>query len=118
MFSGGPALLACPPLIVPPGDTVILIDITGKQWDISYAVHFYEFDRTHFNFGLGLHAIPAIVDPAFLTAADSGFPNAQDSFMILGTTINADTRAYPWDALIGHEVVDDSFDSVYIAATY
>ncbi|UCD94895.1 MAG: DUF3179 domain-containing protein, partial [Candidatus Zixiibacteriota bacterium] len=108
----------CPPDIIPPGDPAILVDMTGKEWDISYGVHFYGVDPDNFNFGLGPYAFPPFLDPEFLSPGDTGYPDPNQVIGILGTTINEESRAYPLNELIGHEVVDDRFDSTYVAATY
>jgi len=43
-------------------DPVILVDRTGKEWDVTTAVHKYGFKLEHFEYGLGPFAIRPIID--------------------------------------------------------
>ncbi|HDL04591.1 MAG TPA: DUF3179 domain-containing protein [candidate division Zixibacteria bacterium] len=108
----------CGPGVIEPFDTTIIVDRLGKEWDVSYGVHFYGMDPANFNFGLGAGFFPPFVNPEFLSPGDSGYPVPDDPMGILATTINGESRAYKLDALIGHEVVNDRFDNIYVAPAY
>ncbi len=66
---------------------------------------------------LGYDAIPAILDPQFLTAEQ-----AQEQFhpdeQVLGLSINGDNRAYSIPMLSRHEIVNDEVGGVPVAVTW
>jgi hypothetical protein len=96
-------------------DKIFLVDLSGKRWDITDAVNRYKFDPKRFKYGLGPYAIKPILNPQMLSAGQSGYPNSEDDFLIIGTAVKKDIRAYPLYVLVNHEVVDESFDSVHVA---
>ncbi len=106
------------PPIVTEGEKIFITDRTGKQWDITYAVRVYKFDSTGFQFGSGPYAIKLILNPKMLSPGDPGYPSPQVSSQIIGTTINADTRAYPLDALDLREIANDSFGDTHVAVAF
>ena len=66
---------------------------------------------------LGYDAIPAILDPRFVT------PERADRWMdpdeqVLGLSINGDHRAYPLNLLSRHEIVNDTVGGVPVAVTW
>ena len=72
---------------------------------------------------LPFDAIPAIFNPAFVTAAEATNPeNSRDQYRpdekILGIEINGDARAYSVPMLSRHEVVNDVVGGVPIAVTW
>jgi hypothetical protein len=99
-------------------DQILIKDKTGKSWDVTHAVNHYEFEPEKFRSGLGPFAILPILNPNMLSRGQFGFPNNDESFLILGTILNGHTRAYPLSALSRHEVVDERFDSTYVAVAY
>ena len=66
---------------------------------------------------LGFDAIPAILDPQFLTAAE-----AQEQYRprepVMGLSIEGDHRAYPIPFLSSHEIVNDVVGGVPLAVTW
>ena len=109
---------SCPSLVIEPTDTVIITDQLGKEWDITYGAHFYGLDPDDFNFGQGQYFFTPIINPEFFLPGDSGYPSPNETFQIMGLSIDGDTRAYPISVMHYHEVADDQFDSTYIAVTY
>ncbi len=66
---------------------------------------------------LGFDAIPAILDPQFVSAAEaeaSMRPNEQ----VLGLSLNGEHRAYPISTLSRHEIVNDVVGGVPVAVTW
>jgi hypothetical protein len=97
---------------------IFIEDRTGKSWDVTHAVNNYGFIPEQFQFGLGPFAIRPILNPKMLERGEFGYPGVDDERLIIGTTINGDTRAYPLNVLNNHEVVDEQFDSTYVAVAY
>jgi len=61
-------------------------------------------------------AIPALIKPAYLSAA-----NASDIFdqeEVIGVVVNGDARAYPLSTLSAHEIVDDDIGGQPVAVTW
>jgi len=61
--------------------------------------------------------IPSIDNPKFLSIADAN-KFLKDSDLVLGITINGQTKAYPLLILVWHEIVNDKVGSVPVAVTY
>lgn len=97
---------------------ILIEDETGKRWDVTHAQNQYGLRAENFQFGLGPNAIRPILNPQFLNPGDPGYPAANASFLVIGTTINQLTRAYPISVLSRHEVTDELFDSTYVAVAY
>jgi hypothetical protein len=95
-----------------------IIDKTGKRWDISHAIHKYNMEAKRFQFGLGPFAIRPIQKPNFLYKDDPGYPNSNADFLVIGFSLEKDTRAYPIDILSLHEIVDDKFGDTHVAVAY
>ena len=66
---------------------------------------------------LGFDAIPAILDPEFVTAAEADEQMNPDE-QILGVSINGESRAYSIPMLSRHEIVNDVVGGVPIAVTW
>jgi hypothetical protein len=97
------------------GEKVLITDATGKQWDVTHAVNTYGFDPQGFQFGLGPDAIPPIIGSGMLSPGDPFYPDDDATFLVIGTTIGGESRAYPIHILNRHEVVDESFGDVHVA---
>ena len=97
------------------GDTIILVDVNGKEWDISYAVSKYKMVAFRWEFGLGVNAIRPIIDPIMLEEGDRAYPDDDFTQICIATTINGDSRAYSTNDLNTHEVVDDWIGGVPVA---
>ncbi len=60
--------------------------------------------------------IPSIDDPRFVRAGDVDFLG--ESEPVLALTVGEETRAYPVQVLIWHEIANDTIDGVPVAVTY
>jgi hypothetical protein len=108
---------ANPPPIKNSGEKILIRDRTGKEWDVTHAFNKYGFDPAGFQYGLGPNAIKPINNPQFFIPGDAGFPRPDD-FLVIGTTINEDTRAYPINILKSHEIVNEKFAATHVAVAY
>ena len=66
---------------------------------------------------LGFDAIPAILDPEFVTAENAQGQLKPDE-LVLGLSINGDVRAYSIPMLSAHEIVNDVVGGVPVAITW
>lgn len=64
---------------------------------------------------LGRDAIPAIWEPKFVGAEDSGLP---DDAEVIGVVIEGEAHAYSINLLDRHEIVNDVVGGLAIAATW
>ena len=66
---------------------------------------------------LGFDAIPAILDPDFVSVADAEAWMEPDE-QVLGLSINGESRAYSIKMLSRHEIVNDTVGGVPLAVTW
>ena len=66
---------------------------------------------------LPMDAIPAILDPQFLSAA-SAEDQMESAEQVIGVSINGDNRAYSINMLSSHEIVNDMVGGKAIAVTW
>ena len=66
---------------------------------------------------LGFDAIPAILDPSFVTADEAEVWMRPDE-QVLALSINGDHRAYSINMLSRHEIVNDVVGGVPVAVTW
>jgi len=66
---------------------------------------------------LGFDAIPAILNPDFITAGEAERSMESDE-QVLGLSINGDNRAYSVRMLSRHEIVNDVVGGVPVAVTW
>ncbi len=66
---------------------------------------------------LGFDAIPAILDPEFVTVVEAN-EQMDDGEQVLGVSINGESRAYSIPMLSRHEIVNDVVGAVPIAVTW
>jgi hypothetical protein len=104
--------------VIRTGDQIFIRDRTGKEWNVTHAVNNYGFVPENFQFGLGPFAIPPILNPQMVEKGENGYPSDNSESLIIGFTLNGDTRAYPLNVLNSHEVADERFDSTYVAVAY
>ena len=97
---------------------IVIVDRTGKSWDITHAVRKYGMVALNWNFGLGPNAIKPIINPRFHEPGDPEYPGPSDRLRVLGLSIDGDTRAYPVWVLSSHEVVNDVVGGQHVAVTY
>jgi len=100
------------------GPEHLLVDLNGRVWDISYALEELGLDRDGFGHGIGVDAIPPIIDPAVAHPGDPDYPVDGSAFTLLGVSRNDSARAYRLATLVRHEVVNDSLGGVALAANY
>ena len=96
----------------------VIIDRTGKRWDITHAVVKYGMVPSFFKSGLGQYAIKPIVAPKMLSPGDPGYPDASDGFLVLGAKIGNDARAYSIQKLAAHEIADETIANTHVAVAY
>ncbi|MHA2090946.1 MAG: DUF3179 domain-containing protein [Candidatus Kariarchaeaceae archaeon] len=60
--------------------------------------------------------IPSIDNPIFLSASDAEAPS--DTSQIIGVEIDGVARAYPYDILNWHEIVNDEINGQHLSITY
>lgn len=97
---------------------IVIVDRTGKNWNITHAVRTYGMVAANWNFGLGPNAIRPIVNPNFHRPGDASYPDPANQIRILGLSISGDVRAYPVWVLSSHEVVNDVVGGHHVAVTY
>lgn len=66
---------------------------------------------------LPANAIPAIMDPQFLTGAEADAQMAADE-LVMGVVIDGEARAYSLWQLDAHEIVNDEIRGVEFAVTW
>ncbi len=66
--------------------------------------------------GPGKDAIPSLVNPVFVSAAEAAFLGGSDK--VLGVAIGDKAKAYPIKILNWHEAVNDTLDGMPIMATW
>ena len=98
--------------------SIVIVDRTGKTWDITYAVRVYGMLRHNWAYGLGPNAIRPIVNPRFYSPGDGEYPEPSDRLEIIGVSIDGDARAYSTWKLSSHEVVNDIVGGRHVAVTY
>ena len=62
-------------------------------------------------------AIPAILEPEFLTIAEAD-EQMKDDELVLGISIEGDSRAYSVNMLSRHEIANDVVGGVPVAVTW
>ncbi len=100
------------------GAPVVLVDQTGKEWDITTAVANYDMVVTGFEFGLGPYAIQPLIEPPLLSPGDRNYPPDDMPYKVLGVSIKGDPRAYVKLDIVKHEVVDEFIGGVPVAVAY
>lgn len=99
----------------------IIIDGTGRSWDVTHARNVYGMHPIDFNFGLGIGAISSVDNPIVLEEGDLGYPKPDSRVVVFGVNHNGEHRAYSRSALVIHEVFNDIYpgeSNQYVAVTY
>ncbi len=107
-----------PPPTVQQENKIYIVDKTGKRWDVTHAEKRYGMKASQFQFGLGPNAIPPINHPKFVQAGDPEFPDPNKTFLVIGTQLRGEARAYPLFILKTHEIVNDVFEDKPVAIGY
>ncbi len=104
---------------------IFIVDRTGKRWDVTHAKKRYDMEPSKFQFGLGPNAIRPILTPKMLSPGDTGYPEDEADFLVLGTTLNDGTRplsdgtrSYSIIDLTRHEIADEKFGNLHVAVAY
>lgn len=97
---------------------IFIMDQVGKTWDITHAVEKYGFDPAVFRHGLGPNAIRPIQNPQMLRPGDPGYPGSNNNGVVLGAIIRGDSRAYPLNVMIHHEIANESFGAIHVSVAY
>jgi hypothetical protein len=113
-----PTVFDSPAEVIKSNEKIFIVDRTGKKWDVTHAVDRYGFKADQFQFGLGPKAIPPLQNPQFLKPGDPGYPASFDQTLIIGTRLKNDARAYPIFMMKTYEIVDEEFDSTFVAVAY
>ena len=95
-------------------DRIIIVDKTGKEWDITTASRKYGLEADRFNYGLGPDAIPPLYFPEMLEEGDPEYPATSKWMLVIGAEINGDARAYKTIDLNLHEVVNEEIGGEYV----
>jgi hypothetical protein len=98
-------------------ETILIVDRTGKKWDVTHAERVYGLKADNFQFGLGPDAIPPINFPEYFYPDEPGYPVPSGS-IVIATTINDVTRAYPIFILKSHEIVNEVFIDAHVSIAY
>ncbi|MFC1902920.1 DUF3179 domain-containing (seleno)protein [Chloroflexota bacterium] len=99
----------------------IIIDRTGREWEVTHARDFYGMNPDYFNYGLGVGAIPSVDRPTVLEEGEPGYPSANSHTPVFGVDHNGEQRAYNISALTQHEVFNDIYQgdaNQYVAVAY
>jgi hypothetical protein len=97
---------------------IVIIDRTGKIWDITHAVTHFDMVPRSFAYGLGPFAIRPVINPDYHSPGDPGYPGTHLDLEVIGVSIDGDSRAYPTGALCSFEVVNDIVGGQHVAVTY
>jgi len=97
---------------------IILFDRQGEPWDITHAVLRYGLAVHSWENGLGRQAIQALIDPAMSSPGDPDYLHPDNLTVIIGVTVDDDSRAYKIGDLNDREVVDDTFVGAHVAVTF
>lgn len=100
------------------GDPFFIVDRDSKIWNITYAVENYQMDPGRFQYGLGKNAILPLIDPQFVSPGNPNYPASGETFLVIGTEIDGDTRAYRKRVVARHEVVVEMFGDTPVAVSY
>ena len=98
------------------GDTILIVDNLGKEWDITHAVKVFRMSPQLFEHGLGQDAIRPLLEPQMFSEGDLGYPASDKTFMVIGAKFGTDIRSYKVEDLNTHEVVNERFgDTLFVA---
>lgn len=88
---------------------IFIVDITGKEWEVTHAFRQYGMQPELFQHGLGPDRIPPLIHPHMAVPGDTGYPAPTWTGIVIGVTIGGESRAYSITDLNPHEVVDETF---------
>ncbi len=97
---------------------VFITDRTGKVWDVTHAARNYGMGPFLFEYGLGPFAIQPIINARMLSPGDLNYPIDSQGALVIGTSLNGFTRAYPTEILSRFEVANEQFGDAHVAVAY
>lgn len=109
------------PEVIEENGKIYIVDITGQRWDVTHAKEKYGFEPSKFQFGLGITGVPAINNPIMIDPEDEDYPNDNDDFLILGSVLNGQTKAYPLSRMSQNEVANDimiGYPDIHVAFAF
>ncbi len=115
---GGSGSTESPPPIKTTNNKIIIVDQTGKEWDVTSAVKRFGFEASGFEFGEGPFAILPINSPKLLCPSDTQYPSNNQSFLVIGATSDVGPRAYPIFVMKINEIVNEFFGDAAVAVAY
>lgn len=94
----------------------IVADISSEQIQITNGIrHLVPLEDIKSG-GPPKDGIPSIDNPKFVKAQDARFLSDDD--LVIGLSINGETKAYPLIILVWHEIVNDRLADLPVAVTY
>ena len=99
-------------------EPILIVDRTGKEWDITNAALRYGMISDRWGHGLGQNSIPPVLEPRMLERGDPSYPRDDEGFEIMGVAVGEDARGYRIGDLMNREVADDVVGDQPIAVTY
>ena len=87
----------------------------AAAWETDFSKHLVPLDEFQSG-GPAKDGIPAIDDPHFTRAEDVDWLEGPEP--VIAVTVGEDTRAYPIQILIWHEIVNDRIGGVPVAVTF
>ena len=71
-----------------------------------------------FENGLGPFAVKPIINATMLSPGDLNYPLDSQGILVIGTSLNGFTRAYPIEILSRFEVANEQFGEAHVAVAY
>jgi hypothetical protein len=99
-------------------ERIVITDQTGFDWDVTHAFWQYDLDPDNYNFGLGPYAFTPIINPVFLKPGDVGYPAPHETFRVIGTIVNGNSRAYRVQDLTSVETANDTITNEALLVAY
>ena len=97
---------------------VFITDLTGKVWDVTHAARNYGMEPPMFEHGLGPFATKPIMNAKMLSPGDLNYPPDSHGLLVIGTSLNGFTRAYPIEIMGQFEVANEQFGDAHVAVAY
>ena len=96
---------------------IFIVDLTGKHWEVSNGIK-YGLNPEEYQFGLGPDVIRPIMNPRMIEPGHPEYPNDDDTFLVMGTTLNGETRAYSIDVMAFVEIANETFGDTHVTIGY
>ncbi len=109
---------SAPAVVKENNERIIIVDRTGKEWDVTHAVKRYGMKAENFQFGLGPFSITPLDHPPLISPGDPGYPGSRENFLVIGVRLNNDIRAYPIGTMLCFEVANETIGQQEVAVAY